>query len=199
MTHAEDDTVKRYKRIAESVRAKIEKLKIKSTNKFWNLQKKQTDVILTAQRSPEGGGTGAGYQDVQDCAQIISASKAGNCGEKGMAYAWWASQHNHYQNDRIYTVTSCPHWDHMWAVMCSANLNDNDLCRLSDFGTTAVMLDGWSEDFYFPNVGKLDSIRLNVWRCQNPFQMWVRGKVNKIGQGGKTTGPKRIKIVEAVT
>jgi hypothetical protein len=189
MTAGEDNTVRLYKRIAEDVRAKLEKLHIKSSNKFWNLNKAATGAQLGLQRPPEMGGTGPGYVDDQDAANIISVTKAGNCGEKGMAYGWWATQHGQYAaagSPRVYTVDldSTGAWDHMWAVMCTANLNVGDTVNLAAFGLTAVMLDGWSEDYYFPNVGKIDSIRLDIWRFQNPFQMFVRGKVKKLGKNG---------------
>lgn len=43
-----------------------------------------------------------------------------------------------------------------------------------DFGDDAIVLDGWAEDWWFPNVGKLDTVSNNLWRAGTPFALKVR-------------------------
>ncbi|WP_019209977.1 hypothetical protein [Yersinia massiliensis] len=52
---------------------------------------------------------------------------------------------------------------------------------LKEFGKTAVVVDGWTEDWYFPNIGitSRENISLNLSNIPNPRQKVVRDKIAK--------------------
>lgn len=180
LNQAEQATVRIFKEIADSALEKIAKLNVQSSNKFWTPNRTEVGRKLAAQRD-------VGYASEEDVARKISASKVGNCGEKGMAFAWFASRHPKAKGKFIYTVYATD-WDHMWAVMTEKKLaSDKDLL-IVDLGMTGIVMDGWTEDWYFPNMPAFDKLYLNTWRSATPFALWAKNKVETTGRRFRVNG-----------
>jgi hypothetical protein len=171
---AQQQTAKDFKAIAETALGKLAAMNIQSSNKFWTRNRAEVAQKLHLQR------LGLASQWPALVAQV-EQSRVGNCGEKGMLFAWFASLHPLAARACIYTVEAVD-WDHMWAVVTEKRLARKKELALTDLGATGIVLDGWTEDWYFPNLPTLDKIHLNTWRSATPFAYYVKSKVETQGQ-----------------
>ena len=181
-------TCQRHKEIAETARKRLSKLKIKSDNKFWQnstrvWQKNVTQRYLlgTTDEIPEddlGLELGAWDQlrDDEFITDLTYTLRAGNCGEKASVFGTLASRDRRITGSHIYRCYFDP-YEHQIAIM---TVLDNLLVgttnlTLGDFGPDAIVLDGWTEDWWFPNVGKFDRHRYHLCRAGTLFARKVRG------------------------
>ncbi len=166
--------IKRHKRIAESALKKLEDLGVKSWNKPFNSDKKQRRAKIGAIRHQMG--QDGHYDNFQAWTERIEGSQLGNCWERGTVFAYYASLHPDIRSSKLYRV-ECVGWDHVWAVMTRVKLNVGEEYSISDLGTSGVILDGWTQDWWFPNVSAFDTVRLGCWRAGKPFALGVRAKI----------------------
>jgi hypothetical protein len=93
-------------------------------------------------------------------------------------FANFASQHAQIGASHIYRVQAAPAGaDHVWAVMTTQTLTLGNTYSLNAMGVTGIILDGWTEDWWFPNVGPFDTLHLNCWRMGSPFALAIRAKI----------------------
>ncbi|MGL4553473.1 MAG: hypothetical protein ACRC33_20090, partial [Gemmataceae bacterium] len=156
---------------------KLNDLGIRSSNKPWNKDKEQRGQDLGVQRATNNQQY---WDDFGGYASVIAQSKLGNCWERGTVFAYFASQSPDIGKSHLYRVEAARDGaDHVWAVLTTGELTLGSTCHLSDLGKSGVVLDGWTEDWWFPNVGPLDTIAQNCWRGGNPFQLFMRAKIQK--------------------
>jgi hypothetical protein len=176
----------RHKQIAGFALKQLRQMNIKSTNKFWQKTSRVKRGLETSRKLRAVGYNGESYDvgvedgawgelaDEEFIADLTFTLGAGNCPEKARVFGVLASRDERIGGSHIYRC----HFDgynHAIAVMTDEELQvgANNL-RFSDFGENAIVLDGWTEDWWFPNVGKLDTIRHNLCRAGTPFAMLVR-------------------------
>jgi hypothetical protein len=178
--------INEHKRIAEGALVQLSRLNMLSMNKPWNV-----DVVARVnQRAIDTAAANAAAQQGANwdwaLANYAANSRVGNCGERGRVFGAFAFNHNLAPADHIYIVNTQTNinngWDHQFAVLTDAVLNINAVYPLAQLGPAGVILDGWTEDWSFPNVGKLDTIWYDCWRAPNPFTLWVREKTRSVGQ-----------------
>lgn len=174
------------KNAAKHAISTLRPLKVRSTNNpFVHVSKKELEEFDKGRKN--------GPQDLYTIEQRTRSTHIGNCDEKGkiclvtlmeLQKNGSLSRRNHkinfcksfffngitghyYGYDHIYIIISDPE-----AVMSTS---------LKEFGKTAVVVDGWTEDWYFPNIGFTDreNISLNLTNIPNPRQKHVRDKIGK--------------------
>jgi hypothetical protein len=179
-------TCQRHKQIAGFALKQLNQMSIKSTNKFWQRTNRVKRGLVTQRKLRGGGYDGEGYDlgleagawgdlvSEEFVADLTFTLGAGNCPEKARVFGVLASRDERIGGSHIYRCHFDP-YNHAIAVMTEEDLQvgTNNL-RFRNFGENAIVLDGWTEDWWFPNVGKLDTIRYNLWRAATPFAMTVR-------------------------
>lgn len=177
-------TCQRHKRVAETARAQLTQLKIKSNNKFWQTTKTVSRGLDT-QRSAFGYGNvtdnvGIAYgswrplENDEFIADVTFTLGAGNCDEKASVFGVLASRDPRSKGSHIYRCAFSG-YDHVIAIMCTiAGLSGRNDLSLRDFGDDAVILDGWAEDWWFPNISVRKTLQYHLWRLGDPFAMKVR-------------------------
>lgn len=96
----------------------------------------------------------------------------GNCDEKGrMCYAALVSNPRIHQNS---TVTLCEaiNYDHVFVIVTDAPFANP--VNVSDFNETTMIVDGWTEDWYFPNLSVTSAALNGLANVPNPRQLYVR-------------------------
>ena len=109
--------------------------------------------------------------------EIILVTKLGNCWEKGTVYAYYALQHANIAPSNAYRCTGTNGCDHVWCVLTTNTLIQGNNYTFADIGLTGVVLDGWTEDWWFPNVGPIDRTQVDCWRMAGVFALGVRAKI----------------------
>jgi hypothetical protein len=183
-------TVQIHKRIAERARSRMSDLDLKSANKPWNLNKAERNQQLTGIRAAY---TPVVWSDISFLAQTTTITKIGNCFERACVFANYARQEAQAINYQchIYRVSFyaplVPGIDHVVAVLVEPGVNlvicnepPNQTYNFDALGTTGIVLDGWTEDWYLPNIGKTDKLRNNCWRMGTPFAEVTRIKYEDV-------------------
>lgn len=69
-------------------------------------------------------------------------------------------------------------YDHVFVVVADMAVPDH-FVKISSLGRTAMIVDGWTQDWYFPNLSVFDAKWHNLGNTPNPRQLVVRGNVKK--------------------
>jgi hypothetical protein len=184
-------TCQRHKEIAETARKRLSQLEIKSTNKFWQNSRRVYRGVVTQRyllglldiQGTDLGlekGAWAELKDDEFVSDMTFTLRAGNCDEKASVFGTLASRDRRSTGSHIYRCAFRP-YDHTIAILTVLDdlvIGTTDL-TLRDFGPDALVLDGWAEDWWFPNVGKFDTLRYDLWRAGTPFALKVRGSSKK--------------------
>lgn len=111
-------------------------------------------------------------------------SGVGNCDEKArICLAGLANNPRLTPPSHYISLCNGEVYDHVFIVITDidaatvAGMLHNTPMRLFHLGVTAIVVDGWTEDWYFPNIGSSDSI----WHSEfihvpNPRQIVVRNR-----------------------
>lgn len=100
----------------------------------------------------------------------------GNCDEKGrMCYASLASNPM-LTAGSVVTMCSAINYDHVFVVVADAAVGG--ATNLVQLGLTAIIVDGWTQDWYFPNLGLIDAKWNGLGNTPNPRQLYVRNKIS---------------------
>jgi len=113
----------------------------------------------------------------------------GNCDEKArICFASLSCNPTLLINSGVSLVTSV-NYDHVWIMVANRNVPKAPV-DLSLFGLTAMIVDGWTEDVYFPNLSVWDAKINGLGNTPNPRQFYVREQIRKhlfceYGSGGE--------------
>lgn len=171
------------KGIAEDALEQLSELGMRSWNKPWNLNAEERRLNLQIQRNV---GNALGYWgDLEKQAQFIKATgqRLGNCWERATLYADFAARDPRTMKYELAIYRAkIVGWDHVIAILAKhKSLPMGVQMAIKNFEDTAVILDGWTEDWYFPNLNLQTAIRYGVWRLPSPFAAVVRVKTLKMG------------------
>lgn len=101
-----------------------------------------------------------------------ASTGVGNCDEKGrMCYASLISNPLIMLNSKVSYCASIG-YDHAFVVVADYEITSCSI-GVSDLGRTAMIVDGWTEDCYFPNLGW----SYFSWSVPNPRQLYVRNRI----------------------
>src|SRR5262245_49882701 len=166
---------------------KLSALHIQSANKLWTKDRAKVASLLAVHRQATKARSANGEFNTPDDRILdkvyrTGLSRKGNCDEKGIVYAYFCSLNPACQDSKIYQAYAA-NWDHAWSVLVPGHINLELLepYTLKDLGLEAVILDGWTEDWWFPNVPRIDRILQKCWRAENPFAKVIREKIKHMG------------------
>jgi hypothetical protein len=112
-----------------------------------------------------------GPNTIVDRFNAAATTGVGNCDEKGrICYAALTS--NPLLNGSVVTFCAAVNYDHVFVVVANAAVGA--ATNLAGLGLTAMIVDGWTEDWYFPNLGWLDAKMNGLGNTPNPRQLYVR-------------------------
>jgi hypothetical protein len=67
-------------------------------------------------------------------------------------------------------------YDHVFVIVADTKIGD-DFIDIKDLGPVAMVVDGWTQDWYFPNLSKFDAVWYGLGNPPNPRQAVVRRNV----------------------
>ena len=107
--------------------------------------------------------------------ESLCRRKAGNCHEKAFFCLSLLETYYHVDSGRVpnaYAAMYCtnPTYDHVFVCIADSPTALRDHIELRDLGDKGVILDGWVEDFYFPNS-------LHFSKLHNPSQLKVKHSI----------------------
>lgn len=110
----------------------------------------------------------------------VSRLGIGNCEDKGLIC--YMSLHGNIllRNDaatHIVQLVGTVGWDHTFCIVSDAAIPLNSSVPCSGLGELCVVVDGWTEDWHFPNLGTLDAFRYGAAHKGLPRALWVRDQI----------------------
>ncbi len=112
-------------------------------------------------------------QSVADAAK----TGVGCCGEKmSICYTSLASNPVLIDNS---SVIMCMDWlfGHAFIVVTDLDIDDKNLFYMSELNNTTMIVDGWTEDWYFPNLSNYDTFRNYLLNIPNATQYRIRNEI----------------------
>lgn len=102
----------------------------------------------------------------------------GNCDEKGrICYTSLKSNPVLHKYDLEVTLCESIDYDHVFVVVSSNRVQD--ITRIEYLGKLTMIVDGWTEDYYFPNLSLSEAMAYDVLTLHNPRQLWIQSKTTK--------------------
>lgn len=99
----------------------------------------------------------------------------GNCNEKAaLCYSSLKSSPHLFGPNHHVTMVGAIGYDHAFCVVSDAPITPNT--SFSQLGKTAMIVDGWTEDWYFPNLNFKDRVLGSAITIPNPRQSYIRIK-----------------------
>lgn len=186
MSNYDREILKERKNSAKLVISKLRPLNIRSTNNpFDRVSKREVEAFSNARSN--------GLQDLYTVEKRTRAMHIGNCDEKGKVclVMLMALQKIGDLSRSDHKINFCKSffydgitglnygYDHIYIII--SDPGPFTPRSLDQFGETAVVVDGWTEDWYFPNIGfsNRENISLNLASIPNPRQKYVRDKIGK--------------------
>jgi hypothetical protein len=160
--------MKARRKAAESALKFFKKIKkVRSTNNPFAFTTAANQATLDAYRdAPDKSNTiTQGFEDA-------ARTGLGNCDEKArICYASLAS--NPRIGGSIVTHAESVNYDHIFVLVTDAPVPPG--VNLNTLGKTAMLVDGWTEDWYFPNLSVITALRNGLSNgVPNPRQTYVR-------------------------
>ena len=109
--------------------------------------------------------------------RVTAHTGMGNCDEKGRICYAALSCNPLLLNTSEVTLCSAVGYDHVFVIVSDGAINGQVF--LSTLGVTAMVVDGWTQDWYFPNLGYITRISQGLGKIPNPRQLYVRGQIEK--------------------
>ena len=115
-------------------------------------------------------------------ARLALHTGLGNCDEKGKIVLTGLMGNPQLTLARGHHVRLCAgvDYDHVFVVISSQHwfYEFHRNFTIEQIGVDGIVIDGWTEDWYFPNITKWDALKHpHYWHTPNPRQEWVRHKV----------------------
>jgi len=148
-----------------------EKKPIKSTNNVFDFTSTEDAETLYDYRMNH-------ENTIIDTFNDAATTGIGNCDEKGrICYA--ALRSNPLMQPPMSNVTLCTaiDYDHVFVVVADMPLEE--ATSVKDLGKSAIIVDGWTEDWYFPNLDLLYTKKHGLGNTPNPRQALVRHNIAK--------------------
>ncbi|CAN5380447.1 hypothetical protein BH09PSE5_BH09PSE5_27340 [soil metagenome] len=147
-----------------------DKVPIRSTNNPFNKTRHADQRIIGKYRL---------YQPRQTIMQSFadaSHTGVGNCDEKArILYASLVGNPT-LNGHSVSTIVSGVTYDHVYVVMDHVVMPEGEH-GLDALSPTGMVIDGWTEDWYFPNLSSLDAVWQGLSNVPNPRQLWVRKNI----------------------
>lgn len=104
-------------------------------------------------------------------------SGIGNCDEKGrICYAALRSNPMIGAPGSHVSLVEAINYDHVFVVVANAQIAG--AVNLNQIGLTAMIVDGWTQDWYFPNLGVFSAKWHGLGNTPNPRQAVVRSRIS---------------------
>jgi hypothetical protein len=114
---------------------------------------------------------------IVDSFEDAARTGIGNCDEKGrMCYAALTSNPIIQRTSKV-SLCRAINYDHVFVVVADQVVGN--ATRVGDLGLTAMIVDGWTEDWYFPNLNTFSAKWHNLGNTPNPRQLYVRVQVER--------------------
>lgn len=144
---------------------------VKSTNYFFDFTTDLQGQILDANRAT------VNYNTMSGPLTATLTHGVGNCDEK--ARLCWAGIRNKPGLLPTHQCMLCAgvDYDHVFVVIADVVIAPGVNTTLGALGVTAIVIDGWTEDWYFPNIPTWDLINnIEFLNTPNPRQTIVRSR-----------------------
>ncbi len=99
----------------------------------------------------------------------------GNCDEKGKI-CFLSLKSNPRLHGHHVSLSAGLNYDHVFVIVADLPVPPGPF-RIGQMGLTAMIVDGWTEDWYFPNLSVFDSKRYGLGTFANPRQLYVRMQI----------------------
>ena len=122
-----------------------------------------------------------GSSSITNSFDYSAETGVGNCDEKGrICYASLCSSPLLIDNSEIMMCSDNNEdgYDHIFIVIADRYLFEP--ARIDQLGKTVMIVDGWTEDWYFPNLSAPEAVTAGLINPPNPRQLYVRNKVKNL-------------------
>jgi len=144
---------------------------VRSTNNPFDFPTAADHLTLNTYRN---GPNNTVVQSFDDAAR----TGIGNCDEKGrICFAALRSNPLILPPHSQITLCEGVNYDHVFVVVSDAAVVAP--CDLDTIGETAMIVDGWTQDWYFPNINFMTAKWHNLGNNANPRQIYVRVQISR--------------------
>jgi hypothetical protein len=112
----------------------------------------------------------------QSAANAARAGVGCCCEKMSICYTSLASNPRLIDNS---SVIMCMDWlfGHAFIVVTDLDIDDKNLFYMSELNNTTMIVDGWTEDWYFPNLSNYDTFRNYLLNIPNATQYRIRNEI----------------------
>lgn len=171
------DLLKRRRDAAKSaLRFFKDKKPIKSTNNPFAFTTDEQDFQLGAYRDDMRNGVSDNsvVQSFEDAAYY----QVGNCDEKGrICYSSLISNPRIPPPESHVTLIMAIDYDHVFVIVADIPITGRS--ELRAMPVTTMIVDGWTEDWYFPKLSWTAAVQYGLSNVPNPRQLYVRNNIAK--------------------
>jgi hypothetical protein len=169
------DKLKRRRDAAKSALRYFSDIKsIKSTNNPFAFTGRQDQANLDAYRDDTGGSRDTIAQSFEDASHF----KIGNCDEKGrIVYSSLIGNPVIAKDDAKVSLVSSIGYDHVFCIIADEAVVAPT--SLNNFNDYMMIVDGWTEDWYFPNLSWTTAKWYGLANVPNPRQLVVRTRIKR--------------------
>lgn len=120
---------------------------------------------------------GPGQNTLANAFDNAATTGVGRCDEKGrICYAALASNPVLAAQSHV-SLISAIGYDHVFVVVADAAVAGP--MNVAALGLTAMIVDGWTEDWYFPNLNVFSAKWNELGNTPNPRQLYVRTQIER--------------------
>jgi hypothetical protein len=142
------------------------------TSGHWRNYKDQDVINFYREGWIEEGGVTQVFEDA-------ARTGLGNCFEKAaICFSSLASNPRILYNSFI-IICGLANQNHSIVLVTEHDISNKHSFYLRDLSKATMIVDGWTEDYYFPNLSAFERYRFNVGKSPNPVQLFTRWEVNR--------------------
>lgn len=152
-----------------------DKKPIKSTNNPFAFATDEDNFHLGAYRDEMGTTTD---NSIVQAFEDASYYQVGNCDEKGrICYASLIGNPRIPQPESHVTLLEAIDYDHVFVIVADIPITGRS--ELRAMPVTTMIVDGWTEDWYFPKLSWTAAASYGLSNIPNPRQLYVRNNISK--------------------
>lgn len=102
----------------------------------------------------------------------------GNCQEKAAICFCSLCSNPLLTGNSVITLARIPHHDHMFVIVSDNEMVVAEEIKMRNLCRTTMVVDGWMEDWHFPNLGMYTTLSNALTPFPNLSQLAVRGQIN---------------------